>query len=110
MSNMGFDQTSIHKMTDYLLNDLFGKEWNLNNDLRILKWDGDLKIDKKLAISFMTKKIPAVYNMKVKSLTMLDVFDKKEQQEVQDACVRANITAIVSPPPKVGGYVSKKKK
>lgn len=65
-------------MTQYFLNDFFGKEWNLNNDLKEIHWDGDLAIDKTLAMEFMTKKIPNVYNMKVKRLSVLNVFDKTE--------------------------------
>ena len=67
---MGFDQQNIHRMTNYLINDFWGKDWNLNNDIKEIHWDGDLSIDKQLATDFMTKKIPAVYNMKVKKISI----------------------------------------
>ena len=65
-------------MIDYLLNDLFGCDWNLNNNITDLHWDGDLAIDKQMAIKFMKDQIPAVYNIKLKTLSMQDVFDKND--------------------------------
>ena len=70
MSSMKFDKPGALAMTEYLLNDLFGSEWNLNNALTELHWDGDLSIDKALANKFMKEQIPNVYNMKLKIFSM----------------------------------------
>ena len=70
MSSMKFDKPGALAMTEYLLKDLFGSKWNLNNALTELHWDGDLSIDKELANKFMKEQIPNVYNMKLKIFSM----------------------------------------
>ena len=110
MSNMKFDHQTAVDMTQYLVNDLFGADWNLNNIITVFHWDGDLAIDKDLATKFMKDQIPSVYNIKLKVFSMQDVFVKDEQAPIEEACAKVGIRALVRPPPKVGGYVPKKKK
>ena len=45
------------------MTDLFRKDWNLNTSLKMLFWDGDLALDKKLAIKFMGSDLPSIYNL-----------------------------------------------
>ena len=91
MSNMKFDKDGALKMTEYLLNDLFARDWNLNNTLTEFHWDGDLTIDKQLANKFMKEQIPAVYNMKIKVFSMQDVFDKNERGPIEEACAKVGV-------------------
>jgi hypothetical protein len=107
---MKFDHQTAVDMTQYLVNDLFGADWNLNNIITVFHWDGDLAIDKDLATKFMKDQIPSVYNIKLKVFSMQDVFVKDEQAPIEEACSKVGIRALVRPPPKVGGYVPKKKK
>jgi len=48
-----------------LLNDQMNSGWNLDNNLRELIWNDDLKKSPTTAIKFLTKDIPAIYNMKL---------------------------------------------
>ena len=77
ISHLQFNKDNLHKFTSFLL-EQFGKDWNLNTNLKNLYWDGDLSIDKPHAIDFMTKKIPNVYNLRLQTIYMCDVFTKAD--------------------------------
>ena len=47
------------------MTDLFKKDWNLNSSLKMLFWDGDLASDKTLALKFMAKDLPQIYNLQL---------------------------------------------
>ena len=44
----------------------------------MLFWDGDLAADKKLAMEFMGKELPSIYNLQLQTIFMCDVFSKAE--------------------------------
>ena len=78
ISHLQFSKENLKTFTKFLIGQ-FGKDWNLNNSLTTLKWDGDLKADKALALDFMTNQLQNVYNLKLKTISMCDVFTKQEQ-------------------------------
>jgi hypothetical protein len=77
ISHLQFSKENIKTFTSCLL-DLFNKDWNLNNNLKKLFWDGDLAVDKPLALEFMTKSLPKVYNLRLRTIFVCDVFSKIE--------------------------------
>jgi len=77
ISHLQLNKDCLHAFSSFLL-DLFRKDWNLNNNLKTLKWDGGFKADKVLAMAFMTKQLPEVFNLKLKTISMCDVFNKQE--------------------------------
>ena len=52
-------------------------DWNINTSLEELIWDHDLKCSPALATEFLTQILPAVYNLKLKTVSMIGVFSGK---------------------------------
>lgn len=83
ISTMGMNAKYCVQLLKFLNGEL-GKDWNLNNGLKELKWDNDLKeIEslKKIASQFLEKELVMVYNRKICHIQMCGVFDKPEERE-----------------------------
>ena len=60
--------------------------WNLNNNLRELIWNEDLRCSPSTALKFTCKDLPNIYNLKLQKLRLQGVFRTLEnRQKVRDA-------------------------
>jgi len=64
ISAMGIKKKNC-KLLIKAINDKFKESWNLNNELRELIWNDDLKCSPSTAIQFLSKDLPSTYNLKL---------------------------------------------
>ena len=72
--------------------DQFEVDWNLNNELRELIWNDDLKCSPSTTVKFLTKELPSIYNLKFKRIFMNGVLrSQANRSKCIDALKNINI-------------------
>ena len=87
ISNLGMKKRHCKAFMETFLSQC-GTEWNLFNSLRELEWNDDLKVSGSTAIKFLEEDIPAIYNNKLRKITMGGIFNKIDVQKKMERKLR----------------------
>ena len=78
-----------------LLNDQMNHGWNLDNNLRELIWNDDLKKSPSTAITFLTKDLPSIYNLKLQRISMCGCLKSSPNRTKCSKALRNYVPEIV---------------
>ena len=61
--------------------ELFKRDWNLNANLKELRWDKDFSVLPKAATKFLENDVSECYNQQINKIRMLEVIKDLDSQE-----------------------------